>query len=288
MLILTCHQENLEIIATTLDRAGVIFTYDVAADIAQSQALLQKVKYDAVIWEEKMPAPRELPLLHIVQASQQEIPVILVAEILGQEGAIDCIKAGISDCVIKDRLFRLPHVLRRALDEFADRKARELELLKLRSSQALLNQISRSLNSTLDLASILHQIVQLTGECFDVDRVVMFSLSGETVTAIEEWRASPEVCSLIGFQAPLDDWIYPWDPKGRICTIAGFSICPNTTKCPNPPFGRRKSNRGKFCLCCGCPSIFAVASLGLCLCTSPPTAAALAKRKSISSSKSLT
>lgn len=245
LLIVAFHQENLETIATTLDLAGVIFTYDVAADIAQSQVLLQKVKYDAVIWEEKMPAPRELPLLHIVQASQQEIPVILVAEILGQEGAIDCIKAGISDCVIKARLFRLPYVLRRALDEFADRKARELELLKLRSSQALLNQISRSLNSTLDLASILHQIVQLTGECFDVDRVVMFSLSEETVTAIEEWRASPEVSSLIGFQAPLDDWIYPWDPRQDLHDRWVFHM-PEYDQMPKSPIWQAQIQQGQI------------------------------------------
>lgn len=245
LLIVACHQENLETIATTLDSAGAIFTYDVASDITQIGLLLQKVKYDAVIWEEKMPVARELPLLQMVQASQQEIPVILVAEILGEEAAIDCIKAGISDCVIKERLFRLPHVLRRALEEFAERKARELELLKLRSSQAMLNQISRWLNSTLDLALILHQIVLLTGECFDVDRVVMFSLSGETVTAIQEWRASPEVPSLIGFQAPLADWIYPWDP-GRDLHNHWVFHAPEYDQMPKSPIWQAQIQRGQI------------------------------------------
>jgi len=245
LLILASHQENLETIATTLDYAGVIFTYDVASDIAQSQVLLQKVKYDAVIWEEKIPDTRELPLLQMVRASQPEIPVILVAEILGEEGAIDCIKAGISDCVIKDRWFRLPLVLRRSLAEFAQRRAREIELLQLRSSQALLNQISRSLNSSLDLASILHQIVELTGQCFDVDRVVMFSLSGETVTAIEEWRASPEVPSLIGFQAPLVEWIYPWDPGQDLHDHWVFHV-PEYDQMPKSPIWQAQIHRGQI------------------------------------------
>ncbi len=77
------------------------------------------------------------------------------------------------------------------------------------SQEQLLNEISRELNSQLEPSYILSRIVQQTGEYFQGDRVVIFSIKNQQVQVVHEWRSSEEVSSLLGFQAPLSEWKEP-------------------------------------------------------------------------------
>ncbi|MUL39051.1 ATP-binding protein [Gloeocapsopsis dulcis] len=76
-----------------------------------------------------------------------------------------------------------------------------------------LNQISRTLNSSLDPQSVLCQIVRLTGECFAVDRVVIFAFAHGQIRSLNEWRVNEEVVSLRDFTAPIADWPDLLDPN---------------------------------------------------------------------------
>jgi len=72
--------------------------------------------------------------------------------------------------------------------------------------EQLLNQISRAVNSSLDPGYILEEIVRLTGECFGVDRVLLFSLEAEQIQVLNEWRVSDRVASMLNFRAPASEW----------------------------------------------------------------------------------
>src|SRR5260370_38714083 len=52
------------------------------------------------------------------------IPMILVSGALGDVTAVECIKQGATDYVLKDGLARLPEVIRRALREKEERSLR--------------------------------------------------------------------------------------------------------------------------------------------------------------------
>ncbi len=67
--------------------------------------------------------------------------------------------------------------------------------------EQLLNQISRTLNSSLDPAYVLQQIVAHTGRCFTVDRVLIFAIAVEEVHILGEWRIQAQVPSIKGFKA---------------------------------------------------------------------------------------
>ena len=66
----------------------------------------------------------------------RDVPFILVTGILGEEVAVECIKQGVTDYVLKDHLARLPLVVARALEERALRDARGLMVQALRESEA--------------------------------------------------------------------------------------------------------------------------------------------------------
>ncbi len=72
--------------------------------------------------------------------------------------------------------------------------------------EKLLNQISRSISSSLDPDHILQEIAKLTGECFRVDRVQIFTLNTHELYVVKEWLASAEIPSMLTFKVPLSEW----------------------------------------------------------------------------------
>lgn len=69
-----------------------------------------------------------------------------------------------------------------------------------------LNQISRTLNSSLDPEQILQEIVQLTGQYFSVDRVILFAIPNQQIQVLNEWRISGEVVSVLDLEIPLPEF----------------------------------------------------------------------------------
>jgi len=80
--------------------------------------------------------------------------------------------------------------------------------------EALLNSISRSLNSQLEPDRVLQEIVRLTGENLKVDRVVIWQIGAEQVEVVTEWRVTPQVPSMLQVSIPLSDWFDRPDPDG--------------------------------------------------------------------------
>lgn len=71
--------------------------------------------------------------------------------------------------------------------------------------EELLNQISHALNSSLDPEHILQEIVERTGRCFAVDRVLIYTINGQ-VQVCHEWRASDHLPTLLHFSVPMTEF----------------------------------------------------------------------------------
>lgn len=78
--------------------------------------------------------------------------------------------------------------------------------------EKLLNQIGQTLNSSLDPATIFQAIVDRTGECLGVDRVVLFKIT-EEIQACYEWRTNAQVPPLLHLRLPLTAWPDILDPQ---------------------------------------------------------------------------
>jgi signal transduction histidine kinase len=83
---------------------------------------------DLVLSDYSLPAFDGLSAMAIAHASRPDLPVILVSGTLGEELAIDSMKSGATDYVLKDRLGRLGPAVRRAMKEVEERaERRQLE-----------------------------------------------------------------------------------------------------------------------------------------------------------------
>ncbi len=97
---------------------------------------LEKDSFDLILADYSLPAFDGISALALAQATCPQVPFILVSATLGEELAIDTLKSGATDYVLKQRLERLVPSINRALREAKERIKRqqaESELRKLAS-----------------------------------------------------------------------------------------------------------------------------------------------------------
>ena len=143
--------------------------------MAVFQKLLRNKIYDIVLSDYRLPHFNGLQAFDLLKQSTQNIPFILITGSLGEEAAVECIKGGMTDYVLKDRLFRLPTVLKRALQEFELRHQKQAAIVQIRQQawrDAIINRIIQAMRETLVLDEVLqttvdqlHDVLQVT-QCF--------------------------------------------------------------------------------------------------------------------------
>ncbi|MGH9723321.1 MAG: response regulator [Bryobacteraceae bacterium] len=107
-----------------LERAGFEVTADVVATPEEFAGSLQAKTYDIVLADCKLPSWSGIEALEMLNQTGKDIPFILITGTVGEEAAVDCLKKGATDYVLKDRPARLSLAVQRALDERVDREER--------------------------------------------------------------------------------------------------------------------------------------------------------------------
>jgi signal transduction histidine kinase len=102
--------------------------FDVTADVVQDEPAFMKALSDhppeVVLADYNLPTWKGMEVLTVLRRQSLDIPMILVSGALGDVTAVECIKQGATDYVLKDGLARLPEVIRRALREKHERNLR--------------------------------------------------------------------------------------------------------------------------------------------------------------------
>src|SRR3954462_12621212 len=83
---------------------------------------LREGKLDAILSDFSMPGFDGLQALRIARQLTPEVPFIFVSGTIGEERAIEAIRAGATDYVLKNNMRRLGTAVKRALAEAADRQ----------------------------------------------------------------------------------------------------------------------------------------------------------------------
>ena len=89
---------------------------------------LQNESFDLILADCKLPGFSGLHALEIAHALKPEVPFVFVSGTIGEETAIESLRNGATDYVLKDRLSRLIPAVRRAMAESEERTlCRQLE-----------------------------------------------------------------------------------------------------------------------------------------------------------------
>jgi PAS domain S-box-containing protein len=92
-------------------------------------------KWDLVLADYRLPDFTGLDALKIVREKSPGLPFILMSGTIGELAAIESLKAGATDYVLKQNRERLPSSIKRAIAEATERKRRELAESELRQSE---------------------------------------------------------------------------------------------------------------------------------------------------------
>jgi PAS domain S-box-containing protein len=100
-------------------------------------------RFDLILADFSLPSFDGLSALKIASQRWPDVPFIFVSGTLGEETAIDALKIGATDYVLKQRLARIVSSVRRALREAGDRTERKQAEQQLRRSEAFLAEGQR-------------------------------------------------------------------------------------------------------------------------------------------------
>jgi signal transduction histidine kinase len=172
---------------------------------------LEKNTYDLILADCRLPDFSGLRALEIAHALKPEIPFIFVSGTIGEETAIESLRNGATDYVLKDRLARLVPAVRRALAEAEERtmcrqlQQRLREAGRLEAISTLSNGVAHDFNNILTI--ILGHASLLTMEHQNTDRVL--EISGTISEAAR--RGSEIVQQLLAFARKSEGHVAPAD-----------------------------------------------------------------------------
>jgi PAS domain S-box-containing protein len=122
---------DAELVGMALRRSDIVFDRLLVDNKADYIAALQSYKPDIILSDHSLPSFNSIEALHILKETGLNIPFILVTGTTSEEFAVNSIKEGASDYVLKDRMQRLPNAVLNAMEKYhldADRQKANEEL----------------------------------------------------------------------------------------------------------------------------------------------------------------
>ena len=162
ILLLEDVPEDAELAERELRNANVSFT---STRVQSKEAFLAEVanKPDIILADFSLPGFSGSEALALAREKCPDIPFVFVSGAIGEERAIESLKQGATDYVLKQRLSRLVPAVRRALRETEERIERKRAQEALRQSEErhrVLLEINNAIIANLDRTSLFDAIAQ--------------------------------------------------------------------------------------------------------------------------------
>ena len=131
---------DAELIQHELRKEGIDFEAQHVTSRDGFRLALDAGPPDIILADYSLPAFDGLDALRMAQEHHPEVPVVFVSGAIGEERAIETLKQGATDYVLKDKLSRLAPAAKRALREAAERQARREAEHALKQANEVLEQ----------------------------------------------------------------------------------------------------------------------------------------------------
>jgi len=132
---------DCELIGITLRKSGIEGNTTQVANQSAFLEYLDRQQPDLILADYVLPQFDGIVALELAQSLCPDVPFILVSGVLGEEQAIDALKRGATDYVLKQRLERLGPAVQRALREKQEQRERQMVTRALRQTDDLLSAI---------------------------------------------------------------------------------------------------------------------------------------------------
>src|SRR6185503_1975734 len=118
-------RRDAELIQSTFESEGLDCQVVHVKNREQFEAVVLQQRFDVILSDYSLPHYNGFSALDFVRARDADVPFILVSGTLGEELAVQGLKSGATDYILKERLNRLVPAVQRALQEAVDRAERK-------------------------------------------------------------------------------------------------------------------------------------------------------------------
>lgn len=107
-------------------------------------------KFDLILADYHLPGFTALDAWELVRALPEHPPFVLLSGAIGESAAVDVMRVGISDYLLKDQITSLPHVVTRALEVWEAKRARRRAVQELEASEKRLAELTEHLQTSIE------------------------------------------------------------------------------------------------------------------------------------------
>lgn len=176
--------KDAELVQSLLEDEGFHCAIEVVAARSDFEAAIEKGGLNLILTDYSLPSFDGMTALNLARSRCPDVPFIFVTGSMGEELAIESMKSGATDYVLKQRLSRLVPAVRRALQETEEKRERKRAeenskrlYEKIREeaeiSGSLLEMVA-ALNKNLDERELLRTVTGLVPKYTKFDRVAIF------------------------------------------------------------------------------------------------------------------
>ena len=134
---------DAELVLRTLDKSGINYEATLTHDEQAFVTALDEQEFDAILADNSLPQFSASEALKIINEKKITIPFILVTGSVSEEFAVNMMRRGAWDYILKDRLQRLPNSILSAVDKYRLEKERQKYLEEVIANEALLKEAAR-------------------------------------------------------------------------------------------------------------------------------------------------
>jgi signal transduction histidine kinase len=160
------NRADAELVEATLESEGVPFQIERVASREAFQIALQNNQYDIILSDFSLPQFDGLSALSLARKVTPDTPFLFLSGTIGEERAVDSLKNGAADYILKDRVQRLSAAILRAHNEASvkrEKKALEEQLFRnhrVESIGALAGGIAHDLNNVLAPIMMVTELIR--------------------------------------------------------------------------------------------------------------------------------
>ncbi|SMC62585.1 hybrid sensor histidine kinase/response regulator [Pedobacter nyackensis] len=147
ILILEDNESDADLLNRELKKSGLSFTTEIVQTRTEFENALDSFDPDLILSDYSLPSFDAVTAFRIKQNKHPHTPFIIVSGIIGEENAVELIKAGVTDYVSKSKLFTLSTKINRALNDTQVRK----EKIEIDEKLKVINQELSELNQELEV-----------------------------------------------------------------------------------------------------------------------------------------
>lgn len=118
-----------------LKKGGYDPVYERVEDAESMRTALEEKTWDVILCDYQMPKFNGLAAIAQLKETQIDIPLIIVSGAIGEETAVECMRSGAHDYIMKGNLSRLVPAIERELKEAESRRKRKYTEQALRKSE---------------------------------------------------------------------------------------------------------------------------------------------------------